>query len=114
TQELLDGADVVAGFKEVGREGVAERMGRDVFGNSGGDGGAPDLFLNHRLVKVVATGLTGGDVEVGSSRGECPLPCPLAGRRGVLATQRLGQFHETAASFDVRRVLSAYDLEMLA
>ena len=69
TEELLDRADVVAGFQQVSCEGVAEGVRRDVLGNSGGAGGPPDLFLNDRLVEVVATGLAGGRVEVGSSRG---------------------------------------------
>ena len=90
TEELLDRPDVVAGFQEVRREGVAERVGRDVFGNSGGAGGSADLFLNDRLVKVVATGLTGGGVEVGSSRGKYPLSGPLFGSRGVFTAQGLG------------------------
>ena len=44
TEELLDRADVVTGFQEVSREGVAEGVGSDVLGNLGGDGGPPELF----------------------------------------------------------------------
>jgi hypothetical protein len=39
------------------REGMAEGVGRDVLGDSGGNGGAPDFLLNHRLVEVMATRL---------------------------------------------------------
>ena len=63
TEELLDRADVVAGFQEVSREGVAEGVGRDVLGDSGGDGGPADLFLNDRLVKVVTAGFARARVD---------------------------------------------------
>jgi hypothetical protein len=57
TEKRLNGADVVAGLQEMRREGMAEGVGRDVLGDSGGNGGAPDFLLNHRLVEVMATRL---------------------------------------------------------
>jgi hypothetical protein len=89
-KQLLDRADIIASFQKVGREGVTEGVGRDVLWNSGSNSGAPDLPLDDRLVKVVATDFTGGGVDIGAARREYPLPGPLPGRRGVLAAQRLG------------------------
>ena len=77
----------MSGFQEVGREGVAEGVGRDVLGNLGGDRNAPHFFLNDRLMKVVGTSLTGGGIDVGAGRGEYPLPGPLPGRGGVFSTE---------------------------
>jgi hypothetical protein len=53
-EELLDGADVVAAFEQVGGERVAEGVAGDAFGELRVLGGAADGALDHRLVQVVA------------------------------------------------------------
>ncbi len=49
SQEFLDGADVVAVFEQVNREGMAELVGRGVLGDFGRTVGGARRLLNHRL-----------------------------------------------------------------
>ena len=76
-EELLDGSDVGSGFEEVGGEGVAEGVGRDVLVKAGGDGGLPDGALGRGFVKVVppqfANARAGG--EPGSRETRARAPC---------------------------------------
>ncbi len=53
-EQFLDCADVVAGLKQVRCEGMAQGVGRDVFGDFGFGGGAADGFLDAGGVEVVA------------------------------------------------------------
>ena len=86
-EELLDGADVVAGLEQVGGEGVAEGVAGGVLG----DAGAPDGLLHGALddgrVDVVTALVAGAAVGPAALLGEDPLPAPLPGSVGVLALQ---------------------------
>ena len=53
-EEFLDGADVVAGLKEVGREAVAEAVARGGFGEVGGYDRFVKRPLKDGFVKVMA------------------------------------------------------------
>lgn len=62
-EEFLDGADIVAGFEEMGGEGVAKGVATDGFGDlgeldSGADGALEDLF-----VEVMAAGFAGARIN---------------------------------------------------
>ena len=62
-EEFLDGADIVAGFEEVGGEGVAEGVAADGFGDlgeldSGANGALEDLFI-----EVMAAGFAGARID---------------------------------------------------
>jgi len=58
-EEFLDGADVVAGFEQVGGEAVAQRVAGGGFGELGAQAGVADGLLDDRLVEVVAAFLAG-------------------------------------------------------
>ena len=50
SQELLDGADIVARLEQVRRERVAKGVAGDVLGDADGGHGAPDRILNNGFV----------------------------------------------------------------
>jgi hypothetical protein len=91
TQELLNGADVDAGFEQVGGEGVSEGVGGDTLGETDAGGGRPDGALGTGLVQVVAAELAGGRVATAASRRKQPLPRPGLGCGAQLAGKRVGQ-----------------------
>ena len=63
-EELLDGADVVAGFEEMGGEGVAEGVTGDSARDAYGERGIVDCALDRALVIVVTVLVAGGVVAV--------------------------------------------------
>lgn len=89
-EQLLDRADVVAVFEQVGREGVAQRVAGDALGNAGCRAGAADGALEHGLVQVPAPDLSGRPLRMRPRGGEEPLPRPLEVRERVLAGQSVG------------------------
>ena len=100
-EEFLDGANVLAGLEEVGGEGVAEGVAGDSFGEVEGFCGGADGALEDGFVEVVAAGLAGGLVEVGSCRGEGPLPGPFFSGIGVLAGEGAGEFDPAGSLLEV-------------
>ena len=54
TKELLDGADVVTSFEQVGGETVPKSMWRNMFANSGSCCGAVNGFLHIGRTDMVA------------------------------------------------------------
>jgi hypothetical protein len=113
-KEFLDGADVVAGFEKVGGEGVAEGVGTDRFGKAGREGGLADGALHDGVVKVMATALLGGLVDVLARGREEPLPRPFAGGSRELAFEAVREFNETGAVFDVGAILELYGLQVVS
>lgn len=69
-QELLYGADVVAGFEEVGRKAMTEAVARRAFGEVGVEARCPERFLDYGFVEVVAAQLPGFCVAVLARRWE--------------------------------------------
>src|SRR5213080_3000770 len=53
-QQLLDGADLGAGFEEVGREAVAQGVAARPLGQPRGEDGRADLLLDVVLINMVA------------------------------------------------------------
>ena len=53
-EQFLDGADIVAGHQEVGREAVAKSVAADLLWYSCGTGRGIDGLADDRLVEVVA------------------------------------------------------------
>ena len=90
-EEFLDGADAVAGFEEVGGEGVAEDVGGDAFGHSCALCGVLHGFLDDAGVQMVATHDAGARVLGDARGGKDVLPAPFAGGVGVFAGQGVGQ-----------------------
>ena len=74
SQELLDGADIVACLEQVRREGVAKGVRACALGDPGEPHGIPDRTLQDRLVEMVAAVLPGTLVDADPSRREHPLP----------------------------------------
>jgi len=89
-EEFLDGADVGAGFQEMGGEGVAEGVAGGGLEDFGAGDGVADKALEDGFVEVVASALTGARIGVGARGGEDPLPAPLAACVEVLAVEGVG------------------------
>ena len=90
-KQILDGADIVAGFKQMGGKAVAKGMATDRFGEVGGLGGASDRFLQATGVNMVAVGEACAGVGGVFSRRKDVLPDPLAVGMGIFAVQGRGQ-----------------------
>jgi hypothetical protein len=75
-----------------------------------GSGGCVDGALNGGLVQMVTEDFLTGWVDMGSARGEDPLPDPLLRSVRVLAVQGIGQGHGARAPADVAVVLFLDDL----
>lgn len=71
-EELLNGADVVAGIEEVGGKAVAEGVAGGGFGEIGGFAGGVEGALKDGFVEVVASEFTAG------SRSGASLEIPIA------------------------------------
>jgi len=97
-QEFLDGADAVAGFEEVGGEGVAEDVGRDAFGHVCTPGRLPHGFLEAAFIGVMAPHSARSGIDREAGGGKDVLPAPFAGGVGVFAGQGVGQ-ENVAATF---------------
>lgn len=101
TEKFLNGANVMAVFEQVRREGMTQRVAGGALGDSGGESGIVNGSLNHRLVKVVSAVSAGLGVEVSSSRRKDPLPCRRPRRRRILAIERIGHFDPTRAGQEI-------------
>ena len=62
-EQLLDGANVVAVFEQVGGEGVAEGVRADALGDASGVGSGTDGFLRAACSGVVTANDTGARVD---------------------------------------------------
>jgi len=76
-EQFLDGADIVAAFYEVGREGVAEGVAGGSFGESGFQDGFMDGTLEDGFVHVKSSFFAGLGVFPAAALGEYPLPAPV-------------------------------------
>src|SRR5712664_3925936 len=70
TEALLDGADVVVGLEQVGREGASEGVGRGELGNARGTDGVLHGALENGFMEMMAPPLTGETVHVEPCSGE--------------------------------------------
>ena len=89
-EELLHGADVVAGFQQVGGEGVAEGAGAGALGDAGMPDRVSDRPLKDGLVEVVPAVLAGRPIDVDPGGREGPLPRPFAAGVRVLVGEGPG------------------------
>jgi hypothetical protein len=90
-QQFLYGANVVAGFEQVGSKGVAKGMRCDMLVDLSGVRGAAHGALQDRLIGMVAAHLFAARVDGESVGGEDILPEPLVGWVGLFAGQGEGQ-----------------------
>lgn len=89
-EEFLNGADVVAGFQEMGGKGVAECMWRDAFVKTSLFCSSAHGFLQAAFVSVVTSEVASARVRGESWSGEEPLPGPFMGGVGVFSVYRVG------------------------
>ena len=113
-EELLDGADVVAGFEQMGGKTVAQGVAGGGFRDACFQNGSAEGALGHGFVKVVAAVLAGGAVTVLARSGEHPLPRPRLGAAGVLFAQRAGQCDAAGATREVGFVELACGSELFS
>ena len=76
-EQFLDGADIVPGLEEVGREAMSERMTTGVLDNTGGADRPLDGFLQGRRGQVVSPDDPGAGVGRSPAGGEQVLPAEL-------------------------------------
>src|SRR5665647_2730538 len=103
-EQLLDGADVVAGLEQMRRKGVAESVAGGVLGYAGALHGVFDGALDGRRVDVVAALLIGATVGPATLLREDPLPAPLGRGGGVLALEGCGELDPSPAVGEVSLV----------
>jgi hypothetical protein len=94
-QQLLDGADVVAGFEQMGGERVPQRVTPCVLRDTRATDRLLHGALNDRGVHVMAALLARDLIDPTHLLREHPLPAPLGGRVGALARQGVGHDHAT-------------------
>ena len=97
TEQLLDGADVVAVLKKVGGETVGQGVATCGLGNIGGVESGLGSALDDRFMQMVPAVFTGVAVPVASRGRKHPLPRRLRAGGGILACQCVGQRHAPAA-----------------
>ena len=90
-EEFLDGADIVAVFDEVGREGVAKGVAAYPFGDAGFEDGLVDGALEDRFVHMVAALGAGLGVAPAALLREHPLPGPFGSAVGVFKEEGFGE-----------------------
>lgn len=73
-EQFLDGADVVAAFKQMGGEAMPESVATGCLGNSGGENGSFYCVLKIFLRNVMAADFSAARVERGLGRREDVLP----------------------------------------
>jgi hypothetical protein len=84
-EELLDGANVVAGFEEVRREAVTKGVARRWFGQPSSLDCLAKAPLQNGFVQVMSTELTTLRIAIVTRRWEDPLPWPFLCGARILA-----------------------------
>jgi hypothetical protein len=90
-EEFLDGADIVAGFEQVGGEGVTEGVATDGLGYAGNAGRPADFLLQAGYIRVMTAEDARARIDREPVRGKDVLPLPLAGGGGILALKGIRQ-----------------------
>ena len=97
TEQFLDGTDVVAGQKEMGREGVPQGMAARVLGDSRISDSLLDSFLNDRFVEVAPADLVGFRIGAAGTGREDVLPAPIGGGSGEFPIEGVWHMNSTEA-----------------
>src|SRR6266571_774538 len=112
-EELLDGADVVAGPDELGGERMPKHVRRGGLGDSRPPGGLRDRLLDHGLMQMVAVPDAGPPVRVVRRSRKDVLPSPLAVGVAVLASERVGKRRPPKAAAKILTMPAAHSFEMI-
>src|SRR5579859_961720 len=113
-KELLDRADVVAGFEEVRGKTVAECVACGGLGQGHRTDCVAKSSLKDGFMQVVASALKGLGMKVDSCRWKDPLPGPLTRRVLVLRGKCAWKLDMTCAARQVGPVLRFDTIKMLA
>lgn len=89
-EELLDGADVVSIFEQMGRERVAKGVAGNALGQPGGLRGPSDGPLHSRGVKVKPADPTGRGIAATGAGGKDELPPEFRGATGGFTGEGVG------------------------
>jgi hypothetical protein len=111
-EQGLDGADVGAGFEQVGGEAVAEGVAARALVDAGGPHGVLHGLLHRALVQVVEAEATGGWVGARARRGEDVLPREAGRRVRHLRAERVGEVDLPAARGELRAVATGHAVEL--
>lgn len=111
-EQGLNGAEVGAGFEQVRREAVAERVTGGALVDRGGRGGVANGLLQGGVVQVVEDGAPGRGVGAGARRGEEVLPREARRGAGKLEAKGVGEIYLAAAERELRAVPCASGLDL--
>src|SRR5438552_17726963 len=103
-EELLHGANVVAGLEQVSRKRMPQSVTGRGLGDLRGTDGVLKPALHHGFVEMMTANLAGARVAILPGRRKYPLPTPFSARVGILAITRARQLHPTPASGKVSPV----------
>ena len=113
-EQLLDGADVVAAFEQMGREAVAQRVTTRAFDEPRLARGPLDGALDGTPAEVVPPHHAAARIS-GACRGrEDVLPGPLAIGAAKFARERIGQKDRPEALREIGQMESARVRELVA
>jgi len=91
TQELLDGADVVAAFQQMGGKAVTQGMTVDPLTDRGRHGRLFDALLQAVFMDMVPPGLAAARIERQPAAGKNILPGPFLRGIGIFPGQGVGK-----------------------
>jgi hypothetical protein len=113
-QQLLDGADIVAGFEQMGGKAMAKGVATNFFGETGVDDGRLDPLLEKVLVTVMTAEhvIAGAWIDAESARGEEKLPAQLGFGGGEFLGEGVGEPDAAVATPEIAFV-DAADLDDL-
>lgn len=100
-EEFLHGTDVIAGFEQMGREGMTQRMTVHLLADSGFTRGLPNCFLQPVFMDVMTPNLAAARIDRQAATGKDVLPNPFPRRVGILSGERAWQKHLTMATLRI-------------
>ena len=103
-EQFLHCSDVVAGFKQVGRKGMPERVRPDRFGKTRTSGGNGDDFLQTTVTGMVTSRRTRLRIDGQAAGGKHVLPTPGFSGVGIFAIKGGGQIDRAVARCKVLRM----------
>ncbi len=98
TEKLLDGADIIAVFQQMGGEAMAEGVAAGVSGDSRRADGGVDRALQAALVQMVAARRTCGRIARVTAHRKDELRGPFPIGVGILPLQGIGERNRTGAA----------------
>jgi len=112
-QQLLNGADIVSGFEEVGGKGMTKGVGRNIFADLCTFGGVADRFLDSAGSQMVTEQASSTGVPDLFPGGKYELPSPFARRVRIFSVQRIRQRYTKGVIFQVLFVNDANPVQLI-